>query len=442
MVDVDLNSAKIAVPFEKLDVYDGLAINAERWAIDHDYHKRRQNLYFEALFEPGIVCGLGVNLIDQPSNTVTENKVFVCQIQIQPGIAMDHQGNVIVLPEEIKDNRRDFPIIIDPPEQDLVTAYIVVNFVEREDINESKKETIQESYRIDHKSEPPGPEEIEICRIELDYSCLISQDEEQGTNKKSKISLPKNSLSPKVGELNLCHRKFARLLPKKKVRVGVLVTQHQMDESDDLVLYQRLEALCSSLPSLYPEMQGSVELVSEDSLSGSTVQACDVLCLNGDYFLGAEDSNLLPVIKAEADSKVDFKLLRDYVNAGGRVLLDTPNYESSGAEEHNLISTIFHGLELMEWSKLWEKNHPILRKPFTFGASSLFANLDSGKEILRVSAGEQLICTGGSLSALWRGEGQVQRADIRTAQELGANLLHLVWRLRQLSNLCKDNRSR
>lgn len=442
MINIDQDSPRAPIPFEKLNVYDGLEINAERWAIEHGYHRRRQNLYFEALFEPGIVWGLGVHLIDPLSSADAENEQIICRIEIQPGIAIDCHGNVIVLPEKNEDGRRSFSVIINPPEQGSSTAHIVIRFVDREAGSESDPYTVKEVFRIDQKSEPPEPEEVEICRIELDSSCLTYQDEEKSTDEKNIISLPENSLYPGLGELNLCHRRFARLLPRKQIRVGVLALQHWGIDAADAALYQRLKALCASLSSLYPEMQSWVELVSEDDLSSSAAQVYDLLCLDGDYFLSAEGSKLLPMAEAEADSGVRSQSLKAYVNAGGRVLLDTPSYESSEAERNNLINTVFQGSELMEWSKLWEKRHPILCEPFTFGASPLFVNIDSGKKVLRVAAGEQLICTGGSLSALWRGEGAAYRADIRTAQELGANLLHLVWRLRQFSNLCEDERNR
>ncbi len=50
-------------PFERLQISDGITINAERWQFAHEYHRQRQNFQYQALYEPGIVYGLGVAII-------------------------------------------------------------------------------------------------------------------------------------------------------------------------------------------------------------------------------------------------------------------------------------------------------------------------------------------------------------------------------------------
>ena len=53
-------------PLTRLNVKDSLRINSDRWQLAHDYHRNRQNLIHQLLWEPGIVFGLGVKPISPP----------------------------------------------------------------------------------------------------------------------------------------------------------------------------------------------------------------------------------------------------------------------------------------------------------------------------------------------------------------------------------------
>ncbi len=54
-------------PLERLVVNDGLLLTAQLWQQAHDYHRQRQNIYYQSLHQPGIVSGLGVCLIEPPT---------------------------------------------------------------------------------------------------------------------------------------------------------------------------------------------------------------------------------------------------------------------------------------------------------------------------------------------------------------------------------------
>ena len=56
----------IIAPLMRLAVRNGLLLDAERRQVAHDYHRQRQNLYYQALHLPGIVHGLAVTVIDPP----------------------------------------------------------------------------------------------------------------------------------------------------------------------------------------------------------------------------------------------------------------------------------------------------------------------------------------------------------------------------------------
>ncbi|MGC9505894.1 MAG: hypothetical protein ACP5D4_19475, partial [Baaleninema sp.] len=96
-------------PLYRLDVYDGLTINAARWNDEREYHRRRQNVHYQGLHEPGILSGLGVRIL-QPSEIPDEmSRENVRWVEIEPGLALDLEGNPIVIPREPRPDRC-FPI--------------------------------------------------------------------------------------------------------------------------------------------------------------------------------------------------------------------------------------------------------------------------------------------------------------------------------------------
>ena len=88
-------------PFERLQATDGLLVNAERWRKAHDYHRRRQNAHYQSLNQPGIVCGLGVQVIPAPQQVEAKYR-DKRWLKIQPGIAIDLTGNMIVVPQAVE----------------------------------------------------------------------------------------------------------------------------------------------------------------------------------------------------------------------------------------------------------------------------------------------------------------------------------------------------
>ncbi|MBW4652213.1 MAG: hypothetical protein KME20_04045 [Kaiparowitsia implicata GSE-PSE-MK54-09C] len=420
-------------------MYDGLAINACRWAIAHDYHRQRQNIHFQALFESGIVCGLGIHLINPPELAKSEYRQSRCWIEIQPGIAIDNQGNPIILDASAD---RTFPIEINPPEHDSTIVYIVLSFAEPIPEEGFTGDTLKEQFRIDQITSSPSESQVEICRIKINK---IEDDSLEGHSDKHVncgISMPENALFPRFNELDLSYRKPVSLAPVKVVKIGVLDSQGHLDNFSELSLYENLKSLSSCLSSLYPEMRCQVESVAEDQVQGSMASTYDLLCLDFSYFLNSnqkETSLDLSGEKNDQEQKVRIRLreagqrLKSYIDDGGRVLLDTASETVTNSMRTAILTELFCGSTLMDWSDLQAEKHPILRKPFIFSVSPI----DSG-QVLQVSVGEQFIWISGALSAMWRGTGQMKREDIRTAQELGINLLRLMWQQRQLTYLSTD----
>jgi hypothetical protein len=85
---------------ERLAVKDGLLLTADYWQRAHTYHRHRQNVHYQSLQQPGIVCGLGVSVIPAPADLPAQYRDGRW-LQIQSGIAIDLVGNPIIVPQPI-----------------------------------------------------------------------------------------------------------------------------------------------------------------------------------------------------------------------------------------------------------------------------------------------------------------------------------------------------
>ena len=83
------------------------------------------------------------------------------------------------------------------------------------------------------------------------------------------------------------------------------------------------------------------------------------------------------------------------------------------------------------WQKL-EREHPLRSQPFLFSA---LPNIN--QQQIELWEGGGVILVRGALSDAWGLDEEYlrDRNEIRTAQELGINILHLAWRRRQMTQL-------
>lgn len=183
--------------FERLQASDGLLINAERWRRAHEYHRQRQNTHYQSLNQPGIVCGLGVRVIPAPSTVKAEYR-DQRWVQIQPGIAIDLVGNLIVVPRTI-----DFRIATVVAGSETVMIYLVVSYVDPEELRrDGQNEIVQETFRVDEKSSPPLAKEVEICRILLQAGQVS-------------ITQPTDVFFPGYNNIDLRYRTQAQARPRQ-----------------------------------------------------------------------------------------------------------------------------------------------------------------------------------------------------------------------------------
>lgn len=224
-------------PFNRLNVTDGLLITAERWKRTQDYHRQRQNVHCQAVNQPGIVCGLGVSVIPAPAHNQARDR-DERWVQVQPGIAIDLEGNLIVVPKPF-----DYHIDTELKKAEPITVYLVVNYRDPDQLQSQIGESVQETYRLEETTSPPRSQDVELCRLLLQAGKVV-------------IRTPEDVFFPGYNQLDLRYRVQAQSRPQALVRVAQL----NRSDPDAARNFFHLEALLQSLETLYPALKGAAEV--------------------------------------------------------------------------------------------------------------------------------------------------------------------------------------
>ncbi|HEY9850988.1 MAG TPA: DUF4159 domain-containing protein [Leptolyngbyaceae cyanobacterium] len=395
-------------PFERLHIYDSLMMNAKRWLMSHDYHRRRQNLHYQSVNQPGIVCGLGIQLIEPPESASAKFRDRRW-LKIQPGIAIDVEGNPIIVDRAIN---REFRIATETPLKGTLTVYLVVSYVEPENPDRKQEsETIREWFRIDEKTSPPTPKEVEICRIEFSSSEVILQR-------------PSDVFLPGINELDLRYRIKAKPRPEEVWRVAQMQHINTDDWYDSPMqklsdrITENLTYLMQSVSALYPHFQGDSEVRS--------VNLQEVHNEIADYdLLYLADWQILHLNEEEIYN------LNNYLNKGGVILIEAATNNSYVLETLQDIIKEQLEITLLSWQELSRK-HPLRTQPFLFAAAPKINDRE-----IEIWHGGGVVLIIGDLSSHWGIDDELllDRNEIRTAQELGINIINFAWRRRQITEL-------
>lgn len=430
-------------PLERLAVKDGLLLTADYWQRAHAYHRHRQNVHYQSLHQPGIVCGLGVSVIPAPADLPVQYRDGRW-LQIQSGIAIDLVGNPIIVPQPI-----DFRITSEAHDQPLI-VYVVLSYVDPDKLQRpTSREIVQETFRIDERTSPPSNLEVELCRILLQPGSV-------------QLEKSANVFVPGVNSLDLRYRLRPKARPQGVMRVAQL-TQNNLQENAKIV--SNLSFLIQSVAALYPTLQvaeevGSVTFQSESE--GVKLSDYDLIYLTYQQLFSLKESEI--------------EMVRQYWQAGGVLLVEASSKEINTKElnivqqqlqeaiadlegedelaeiksqleaelkniEEDLDKTINEvTLNLKNFAQQLgtfsdssghlSHTHPLRTQPFLFGQFPVI-----NKQPTQLFNWGGIVIVIGELSTAWGlDEGLLlPREIIRNAQEMGINILYFAWRKHQLT---------
>lgn len=426
--------------FERLNVRDGLLIDAHKWQLEQRYVRKRQNYHFQSLNQAGIVSGLEVNITTPPADVRPEHRTGRW-IELSQGVALDHQGNIIVVPNPTK----YYVNAIVSSQKKSETVYLVLRYRDPDDLQTNDyKEIVTEQFRLDEKVSPPNIGDVEICRIELSSSEV-------------ELKPASDVFAPDLNTIDLRYRQFAHWRAQGVVKTAI----YNSSESQENGLF----FLLKSLRALYPLLEGDnyiddCFLIPEEE---TEILSYDLLYLTESQFCSLE---LLQI-----------KQIQKFVSAGGTILIDATVKDSQLAqleqskqellqaiakisqisafanrqqELENELSQINQnftdkfqniqdklskiGFNLQKWDDL-PSEHPLKLEPFFFIQPPIINQYQN-----QIWACDGVILLLGNLSHAWALSPQLDltREILRNAQEMGVNLLHYAWRRKLLHSWQKS----
>ena len=389
----------IKFQLKRVNPFQGLVIDTDVWRDSHEYHRDQQRLHMLAFHHIGIVVGLEVTANNPPDLSVN----------IQPGMAVDPEGNIIIVSKTQRYRIQT---------REKRTIYLIIQFREvpsepYQPPDGGQATRILEAYRLQESEKLPNEPHLELARIIFDPA-----DEA--------IRNAKNPSQPGTNEINLNFRQEASSVSsppikgpaaQDKVDVKVEETTSRLIETITIghaVLGEASQDLhISGLRNLIREINRhqrfEVNLEENITLDKKT-NRCAMIYLTGNshFELPAEQQSALS----------------NFLQSGGVILGEGCNEgqqeaASKGAKEFGLA---FNQLA----SQLKCKLEIVQRGHSLLSAIYVFSEVPQGTEPAMLLEGGHMVYSASDYGCAWQGGHQDQplsRDIIRCSFEIGTNII-------------------
>src|SRR5262249_27460807 len=179
--------------FKRINFFKGFLTTEKDWNEAELYHVEKRRLHNKLLHAPGVIVGQGGDL------RVVARARGDLSVEIQPGYAIDGQGNDLILWDAVIKN-------INPEEFRLPqTIYFVLRFAEeltdyvayKENVEYKGHRRIQEQCRVEvSQTEPDISRELEVARVYLEKGATRIRD-------------PRDPNDPRANEIDMRYRPLA-----------------------------------------------------------------------------------------------------------------------------------------------------------------------------------------------------------------------------------------
>jgi hypothetical protein len=387
---------------KRVNPFQGLVIDADTWQDAHNYHRDQQRLHVLTFHDTGIVSGLEVTAFNPPESSVSINS----------GIAIDPDGNVILVPQKQRYQLQTH--------RNKGTVYLIIQF--REIPGEpfqppegGQPTRILEAYRIQEREHLPPESYVELARIDFDPAQLNVKD-------------ASNASKPSLNEIDLRYRKNAKQTPTKAASAAPApspvaptpASAVSVSASKETILIGHLsvgesprDLHVEGLRSLVKELnrQNEYRFILEDQIAlNNNLKKFRLIYItgNGRFELTAEQQSALG----------------NYVQSGGRIFGDGCSRSSGvtdvkGEREFGLAFNRFAS-RLNCKLGIVKRGHPLLK------ADYVFSETPQGCESAMLLEGGSMICSSSDYGCAWDGgrdELLLSREIIRSACEMGCNIV-------------------
>ena len=229
---------------QRVAAHDGLAIDAGTWTDAHAYHQTAQRFHARVLHGTGIVAGLRVVATEPASRAVI----------LQPGVAIDHDGNVVRVPQ---------PLRLEIPSAEPGALCLALRFAESpvDAGNGNPPNRVAEAYQFLAYPPPVPPLDVEVARIDI-------QDA------RSSIGPAADEWEPAAGEIDMRFRRELRPQTTDTLTIGQLALA---DQSLNGIHRLGLINLVHDLAATAPFVTQFIGDVKAEDAAGQ----CDLLYISG-----------------------------------------------------------------------------------------------------------------------------------------------------------------
>ena len=383
---------------KRVNPFPGLVIDADTWRDAHSYHRDQLRLHLLAFHMVGIVGGLAVTANDPPDLSVT----------IQQGVAIDPEGNVIIVPQAQRYQ-------LQTHQKGIV--YLVIQFREipaapYQPPEGGQPTRITEAYRIQERDKLPDEPYLELARIDFDPAGETIRDAKAG---------PK----PGKNEIDLTFRREARPV----VEVAAAAAAPVAEQKEPVMLEasppgEKVTIGHAVLGEASKELQvaGWQNLIKEMNRQNRFVvdleQNIPLIGDMGRYTMVYLTGNSRFELNAEQQTA-----LGDSLESGGVIFGEgfsgSEEEESKGAREFGLA---FNRLATQLKCKLEtvQRGHPLL------SVVHLFSEVPPGAAPGMLLEGGHMVYSGSDYAMGWQGGHQnhpLSRDIIRNVFEMGTNIV-------------------
>lgn len=361
-------------PRKRIKALDGMAVTADVWEEAHDYH--RQLLRYHTLLQhgSGIITGLEV-IASEPADS---------SVYILPGIAIDHIGQTVVLPE--------------PRSFDLGSAealmYLIITYNESrpQALNGRMQEDaplyVHAQFSLEAVTELPPTPHIELARVQR-----------RGFNQP--VTVAKDPARPRANEIDLRYRQEIGYRPQQQVAVAVV----ELPGAENSGHANGLLNVAAGI-----NRAGAMRINVDRGVSlDYNLSRYALLCLVGRDTVDIGTNEMGAIY--------------EFMRNGGTLFYESCRRSAGEAEPgadrafQELMSSM--GLNVQPVGR----DHPLLASP------NLFAAPPDGYETRgtpSLRAGEGVLVSTFDFGCIWQGERRgrpASRSEIRNALEFGENLI-------------------
>ena len=404
----------VGFQFKRVNPFQGLVVDADTWRDAHTYHRDQQRLHVLAYHQIGIVSGLEVTASDPPDQSVN----------IHPGMGIDPEGNVIIVPEVQRHKLQT---------REKAKVYLVIQFREipagpHQPPDGGEPTRILEAYRIQERDKFPDEPYLELARIDYDPAEQAVVD-------------AKNPLKPGKNEIDLRSRlKAAAELPeaapaapsvappeappveapapvepeKPSAAVEKASPVRETITLGYAVLGEASKDLHSAgLKSLIGEMNllHNVEFSLKENVSlDKDIKQCKILYLTGNttFELTAKQQEVLGAFLESGGIIFGEGCSDGQAEAGGK------GTKEFGLAFNQLASQLNCKLENVQ------RGHPLLSSAYVFSA------IPEGTEPGMLLAGGKMVYSASDYGCAWQGgrpDQPLSREIIRSSIEIATNII-------------------